>query len=147
MLRELQLEKEVICTGYLNQEELPDFYSAAEAFVFPSVYEAFGLPTLEAMACGTPVIASNRPAFPEVAGEAALLVDPEDWDAIANAIERVASDARLRQELRLAGLKRAREFSWQATAAQTLAVYQELAQGIQTSATGNPLTTVSDPAG
>jgi len=146
-LRELQLQQEVICTGYLNQEELPDFYSAAEVLVFPSIYESFGLPILEAMACGAPVVTSNRSACSEVAGGAALLVDPEDWEAIANAIERVLSDTGLREELRAAGFKRAKEFSWQATAAQTLAVYQELGQGIQSSATGNPLTAISNSAG
>ena len=79
------------------------------------------------MACGTPVIASNRPAFPEVAGDAAVLVDPEDWEAIATAIERILSDASLRERLRAAGLKRASAFNWRTTAAQTLAVYRELA--------------------
>lgn len=142
-LHELQLGEDVICTGNLNHEQLPDFYGAAEVFVFPSVYEAFGLPTLEAMACGTPVVASNRPAFSEVAGNAALLVEPEDWQAIASAIERVLSDTRLREQLRAAGLKRAREFSWQATAAETLAVYQELARGIQTRAAVSPRTAAS----
>jgi len=126
-LRELQLGEEVICTGNVSHEALPDFYSAAEVFVFPSIYEAFGLPTLEAMACGTPVVASNRPAFPEVAGDAALLIDPENWEAIATAIEKILSDASLRERLRAAGLKRASEFSWRTTAAQTLAVYRELA--------------------
>lgn len=139
-LQKLKLEHDVIFTGYVDQADLPDFYSAAEAFLFPSIFEAFGLPVLEAMACGTPVITSNRSACPEVAGGAALLVDPEDPEKISDAIERVLSDASLREQLRAAGLKRAREFSWKATAAQTLAVYQELAKEIQTGAT------VSDPA-
>lgn len=147
ILHDLQLEKEVICTGHLNHEELPDLYSAAEVFVFPSIFEAFGLPTLEAMACGTPVIASNRPAFPEVAGDAALLVDPDDWKAIADAIERVLYDSALCEHLRAAGIQRARQFSWQATAARTLAVYQELVYGIRTGVTGNHLIPAGNPLG
>jgi len=144
-LQKLKLEHDVILAGYVHQADLPDFYSAAEAFLFPSIFEAFGLPILEAMACGAPVITANRSACSEVAGGAALLVDPEDWEAIANAIQRVLWDARLREELRAAGLKRAREFSWQGTAAETLAIYQELAQGIQTKAAVSPLTAVSHP--
>lgn len=125
-LRELQLGEEVVCTGNVSHEELPDFYSVAEVFVFPSLYEAFGLPTLEAMACGAPVVAANCPAFPEVAGDAALLVDPEDTEALANAVGRVLSNTAVREQFRAAGLERARLFSWQATALQTLTVYREL---------------------
>ncbi len=127
-LDRLQLRDGIVCTGHLYEDDLPDLYNAAEVFLFPSVYEAFGLPTLEAMACGTPVIASKRPAFPEIAGDAALLVDPQNWESIAAGIEQVLSNASLSHGLRAAGLKRAAEFDWKTTAAETLAVYKELAQ-------------------
>jgi Glycosyltransferase len=91
-LRELGLEDRVIFTGYVPDEDLPAIYSAADLFVFPSLYEGFGLPVLEAMACGTPVVCSNTSSLPEVAGDAALLVDPTDVRALAGAIERVLTD-------------------------------------------------------
>ena len=93
-------------------ETLAAFYRLARAFVFPSLYEGFGLPPLEAMACGTPVVTSNVSSLPEVAGGAALLVDPYDVDAIADGIVRAVTDETLRADLIARGTERARSFSW-----------------------------------
>jgi glycosyltransferase involved in cell wall biosynthesis len=123
---ELRLEKEVIFTGRVPGEDLPFLYSGAGLFVFPSLNEGFGLPVLEAMACGTPVIASNRTSIPEVAGDAALLVDPGNNGELTDAIEAVLSDNALRDSLRNKGLERARLFSWERTARETLALYNEV---------------------
>jgi glycosyltransferase involved in cell wall biosynthesis len=100
------------------EEKLPSLYRGAEALVFPSLYEGFGLPVLEAMACGTPVVTSNVTAMPEVAADAALMVDPTSVDHIAKAMEEVLADGTLRQRLREKGLTRAAQFSWLRTVAQ-----------------------------
>lgn len=109
----------------VDEEELLYLYNGALALVLPSLYEGFGLPPLEAMACGTPVICSNRGSLPEVVGEAALLVEPE-VDEIAAGLERIWKDEQLRAELRRRGLQRAASFSWEKTAAETLNVYKEV---------------------
>ena len=106
---------------------LPAVYSAAGVLALPSLYEGFGLPVLEAMACGCPVVASDRPALPEVVGEAGLLIPAEDAGALAAALAGVLSDGRLREDLRRRGLARAREFSWQRTARETVEVYRRAA--------------------
>jgi glycosyltransferase involved in cell wall biosynthesis len=103
--------------GWIPEAQLPSLYRSADAIVFASLYEGFGLPVLEAMACGTPVITSNSTALPEVAGDAALLVDPTSVDQIAEAIRRVLSDSLLKQCLRSKGLMRAKQFSWASTVA------------------------------
>jgi glycosyltransferase involved in cell wall biosynthesis len=121
----LGLENNVLFTGYVGDADLPALYSAAAAFVFPSLYEGFGLPPLEAMACGAPVIASASSSLPEVVGDAALTADPHDIGGLAAAIERVVGDAELRAELRRRGIARAARFSWQRTARETLAAYQQ----------------------
>ena len=100
--------------------------SLAEFFVYPSLYEGFGLPILEAMACGTPVITSDISSMPEVAGGAAILVDPLSTESISNAIMTLARDEGKRSMLREGGLKRAREFSWEDTARRTLEVYSQV---------------------
>jgi glycosyltransferase involved in cell wall biosynthesis len=110
--------------GYVSDADLPLLYNLAEAFVFPSWREGFGLPPLEAMACGTPVVASDRPAMPEVLGEAALYAPPGDARAIAAALARVLSDGALWDELRRRGLAQAARYSWARTARETLAVYR-----------------------
>ena len=122
---QLGLEPYVHFTGYLPHDDLPALYSAAEAFVFPSLYEGFGLPPLEAMACGAPVLTSNVSSLPEVVGDAALTADPYDVGALAAAIERVLADEPLRAELRARGPARAAQFSWERAARETLGVYQQ----------------------
>ncbi len=125
-LRELGLEDEVLLPGYIADEDLPAVYSAASVFVFPSLYEGFGLPPLEAMACGTPVVCSSASSLPEVCDEAALLVEPTDVPALIQAMSRVLSDAPLRATLRARGLAQAAQFTWERTARETLAVYREV---------------------
>jgi len=111
--------------GHVPDADLPRLVNGAVAFVYPSLYEGFGLPPLEAMACGTPVITSNRSSLPEVVGDAALVVDPDDRAALADAMARVVSDAALREDLRARGLARARGYTWDETARRTIAVYEE----------------------
>jgi glycosyltransferase involved in cell wall biosynthesis len=106
------------------EADLPALYAGAQLFVFPSLYEGFGLPVLEAMACGAPVVCSNTSSLPEVAGDAALLVDPLDVNALAAAIGRVLGDAALADDMRQRGLRQAARFTWAHTAQQTLAVYR-----------------------
>jgi glycosyltransferase involved in cell wall biosynthesis len=125
-LSELALGERVKFTGYVEDADLPALYSAAAVFAFPSHYEGFGLPVLEAMACGTPVVCSNNSSLPEVVGDAALMVDPANDEAIAHALGLVLSDAGLAAQMRARGLERARCFSWQATAARAVAVYERL---------------------
>jgi glycosyltransferase involved in cell wall biosynthesis len=125
-LRELGLEDQVVLLGFVPDDDLPALYSAADLFVFPSLYEGFGLPALEAMACGTPVVASNASSLPEVVGEVGLLVDPHDVGGLAAAMERTLADERLRAEMRAKGLERARAFTWEKTARETLRVYAEV---------------------
>lgn len=125
---EMELGKRVIFPGYASDEDLPALYSGAELFVMPSLYEGFGLPVLEAMACGTPVVASNVSSLPEIAGDAALLADPADSASLARAIIRVLLDPARAAAMRERGLARARQFTWDACARQTLAVLREAAQ-------------------
>ncbi len=125
-VRSLGLEGTVHFPGFIDDDDLPAVYGGAALFVFPSLYEGFGLPLLEAMACGVPVVTSNVSSLPEVAGDAALLVDPRDVDGLAAAVSRALRDAGLRERLRAAGLARARQFSWQTTARLTLDTYASL---------------------
>ena len=127
-VRSLGLEGMVHFAGFVADDDLPAVYSGAALFVFASLYEGFGLPLLEAMACGVPVITSNVAAMPEVAGGAAMLVDPRDVDGLAAAIARLLRDDALRDRLRGAGLARARQFPWEATARLTLDAYASLAR-------------------
>ncbi len=123
-VEELGLEGQVMFPGYIPVSELPLWYNAAELFVYPSLYEGFGLPPLEAMACGTPVITANTSSLPEVVGEAGLTVDPLDVEGLAETMRRVLDDGALRQEMRERGLQRAKGFSWMKTAQETVQVYQ-----------------------
>jgi glycosyltransferase involved in cell wall biosynthesis len=118
----------VALPGYVARDDLPHLYSAAEVFVFPSLCEGFGLPALEAMACGAPVVTSDSSSLPEVIGEAGLLVNPEKEVEIAGAIDKLLSEADLRSQLSEAGKKHAGEFTWERTARETLAVYREAAK-------------------
>src|SRR5262249_7039810 len=118
------LRDSVQMTGYVEPEDLPALYGGAEAFVFPSFWEGFGLPVLEAMACGTPVVVSRVAALPEVAGEAAAWVDPSAPESIANGILEVITQPARRAELVALGIARARAFPWERTARQTLATYE-----------------------
>jgi glycosyltransferase involved in cell wall biosynthesis len=112
IIRSLNLEQSVIFAGVIPDDALPAFYRGALALIFPSLYEGFGLPALEAMACGTPVITSNTTSLPEVVGDAAILVDPLSINEIAESIERICRDKALRETLRERGLRRATMFSW-----------------------------------
>ncbi len=114
--------------GFIDAPDLPGLLGAARAFVWPSLYEGFGLPVLEAMACGTPVITSNTTSLPEVAGDAALLVDPCNEEAIAEAMTRLSQDNALRESLHVAGPARAAQFTWQRCAEETMAVYRRVAE-------------------
>ncbi|HUR34396.1 MAG TPA: glycosyltransferase family 1 protein [Vicinamibacterales bacterium] len=127
-VHQYQLHKYVRFLGYLPEETLAVMYRLAAVFVFPSLYEGFGLPPLEAMASGTPVVTSNVSSLPEVAGDAAQLVDPYDPDAIADGIYRVLADVDLRRELRRRGLARARQFSWEASVRRVREIYGEVAE-------------------
>jgi glycosyltransferase involved in cell wall biosynthesis len=122
-----KLHKHVRFLGFLPDETLAILYRLAAVFVFPSLYEGFGLPPLEAMASGTPVVTSNLSSMPEVAGDAAVLVDPYDVDAIKEGIKRVLTDARLREELVQKGLVRARDFSWERSVSRIREIYLETA--------------------
>ncbi|WP_286976322.1 glycosyltransferase family 4 protein [Acetomicrobium sp. UBA5826] len=115
--------------GYLPQEELPFLYSGADVFAFPSLWEGFGLPPLEAMACGTPVVTSNISSLPEVVGDAAILVDPNSAEEIADAIYQVLIDEHLALSLRSAGFTQATKFTWSNTALQTYKVYESTVKG------------------
>jgi len=126
ILRELDLEGRVIFTGHVPNANLPALYSGADLFVFPSLYEGFGLPPLEAMACGTPLVCSNAASLPEVVGDAAIMVDPYDVEGLAEAMRRVLADADLQAELRAKGLARAKRFTWERAARETVAVYREV---------------------
>ena len=126
-VRTLGLESAVVLPGFIDDDDLPAVYSGAAVFVFPSLYEGFGLPVLEAMACGAPVVTSNAASMTEVAGGAAMLVDPRDVAGLAVAVAQVLHDERLRERLRGAGLARARQFSWKTAARQTLDAYASLA--------------------
>jgi len=124
-IERLNLSEEVHLAGYVLQEDLPALYSGATIFLFPSLYEGFGMPILEAMACGTPVLTSNVTSLPEVAGDAAVQVDPLDVESIANGILRLVEDPTLRKLYVQKGLERVKEFTWEKTARETLAVYRK----------------------
>jgi glycosyltransferase involved in cell wall biosynthesis len=121
--RALRIEDEVLFPAWISPAELEGLWALADAFVFPSLYEGFGLPVLEAMARGVPVACSNASSLPEVAGEAALLFDPRDEAAIAGALQRLLSDRPLADRLRVLGVQRSREFTWERTARLTLESY------------------------
>jgi glycosyltransferase involved in cell wall biosynthesis len=123
-VKHMGLEGDVLFLGYVPDGDLMLLYNCARVFVYPSIYEGFGLPVVEAMACGTPVVTSNTSSLPEVAADAAILVDPHSEEQIADALRRVLLDPDLALSLSRKGLRRAKQFSWQQTAQDTVAVYQ-----------------------
>ena len=129
-IEEGRMKDSIILTGYVPQSDLPALYSGSICFVYPSYFEGFGLPPLEAMKCGTPVIAGNRTSLPEVVGDAGILVDPFDVNCIAAAIERLVDDPDLRQQLSVKGVARSRLFDWNETARRTLNVYEQVVGGL-----------------
>jgi glycosyltransferase involved in cell wall biosynthesis len=124
------VRRRVLATGYVSEEDKAALLAGAEALVYPSTYEGFGFPVLEAMAVGTPVLTSDRSSIPEVAGEAAVLVDPGTEEAIAEGIERVLTDAELRRRLKSDGPQRARSFTWDRTARGTAEALHAVAAGV-----------------
>lgn len=125
-VKQLNLENNIIFTGFVDDSELPLLLNAATLLVFPSLYEGFGIPPLEAMACGVPVIASNTSSIPEVVGSAALLFDPYIVEEIFTSLHRTLTDKQLRNELIQKGFERVKFFSWKNTARQTLEIYEEV---------------------
>jgi glycosyltransferase involved in cell wall biosynthesis len=126
----LGLAGAIIFPGYVMNKELPLWYNAATAVAYPSVYEGFGLPVLEAQACGTPVLTSNVSSLPEAAGDAALMVDPYDVDALAEGLNRLLTDEPLQHNLRERGLVHVRRFLWSNTALETARVYRQALSGV-----------------
>lgn len=118
------LKNRIIFTGYIPDEDLSAIYSGATAFIYPSLYEGFGLPPLEAMKCGTPVITSNTSSLPEVVGDAGIMINPKEQDTLCQAILDITNDSNLRAKLSQKGLERANQFSWQKCAEETVKVYQ-----------------------
>ena len=128
-IRRSGLAERIVVTGFVGEEDLAALYNAADLFVFPSFYEGFGLPVIEAMACGCAVVCSNAASLPEVADAAAILVDPQDTAEITRAMRDVLLDHELRERLKRHGLQRAGAFSWRETARRTLEVYYAVAEG------------------
>jgi len=126
LISERELQHRIFFTGHVDEETLACLYSGASAFVFPSLYEGFGLPILEAMACGCPVICSNAASMPEVAGEAALLINPTDEGALAYALDCVLTDSQLQQSMIQQGIKRTQQFSWRETAVKTMDIFHQV---------------------
>jgi glycosyltransferase involved in cell wall biosynthesis len=129
LVRQLGLSERVLFAGYVSEELLGWLYASARCFLYPTLYEGFGFPPLEAMTCGTPVITSNCTSVPEIAGDAAILVDPRSEKSIGDALVRLLGDEPLRRQLIERGREQARKFAWQNTVQKTLGVYEELSEG------------------
>lgn len=127
-IRQLNIEESIVFTGYVPDEDLPLLYSGATAFIYPSLYEGFGFPVLEAMACGVPTITSNVSSLLEVGGNAVLFIDPHNEESITNAIKRLLEDQVLRQSLIQAGAEQVQKFSFQRMAKEALQVYEKVMQ-------------------
>ena len=126
LIKKLHLEKRVIFTGYADDRDVPYLYGGSTALTFPSLYEGFGFPPLEAMACGTPVISSNTSSLPEVIGEAGILLPPKDKNIWAQKMVELSSNNKLSEKLKIAGIMQAKKFSWDETARKTIEVYEEV---------------------
>lgn len=124
LTKDPELKRRVFVTGFVEDDDLPALYSGALAFVYPSLYEGFGLPPLEAMRCRVPVITSNTSSLPEVVGDAGILIDPNDLDGLSHALERVSEDIELREDLGRRALLRSKEFSWERTVFETVSAYR-----------------------
>jgi glycosyltransferase involved in cell wall biosynthesis len=131
LVRDLKIEQKVRFLGRVTDHELVTLYSMADIFTFPSFFEGFGIPPIEAMACGAPVITSNTSSLPEVVGDAALLVDPHNVDELAHAITRLLQNEQLRADLRLKGYQRAQLYTWERSAQKMLRIYEQLYAGQQ----------------
>jgi glycosyltransferase involved in cell wall biosynthesis len=131
LARTLGVDERIECVSAATPHDLAQLYRGAQVFAFPSWYEGCGLPPLEAMACGTPVVASNRSSLPEILGDAPLFVDPSNPAALAEALTSVLSNDRLRIDLARRGVSRARQFSWETAARKMIAVYEDVANGEQ----------------
>jgi glycosyltransferase involved in cell wall biosynthesis len=126
LIKKLRLDDSVIFLDHIPEKDLPFLYNVADLFVFPSFYEGFGFPPLEAMACGTPVITSNTSSLPEVVGDAGIMVNPHDVDKLAEEMLKVLTKEGLRQDMINRGLERAKLFTWEKTAQETMSVYEEV---------------------
>lgn len=126
LVEKLGLQEEVIFVGYVSEGDITKYYNAADLFVYPSLYEGFGMPPLEAMACGTPVVTSNATSLPEVVADAALTLDPKDIDAFVDAMYNMLTDEKLREKMISKGLERAQLFKWEKSAADMRRVYEQL---------------------
>ncbi|MBU7025213.1 MAG: glycosyltransferase family 4 protein [Theionarchaea archaeon] len=126
---DVKKKEKIIMVGFVDRKDLISLYSGAEAFVFPSLHESFGMPILEAMGCGCPVVTSHEFSMPEVAGDAAVLVNPYSVDDITSGLKKVLTDLALREELREKGLKRVQEFSWERSAKEHWSIYEEVFNG------------------
>jgi glycosyltransferase involved in cell wall biosynthesis len=124
----LQISSQVVFTGFVEEDMLPLLYNGAELFVYPSFYEGFGLPPLEAMSCGTPVITSNVSSIPEVVGDAGILIDPYDTSNLMEALVNTLNDEQLKERLSKDGLVRASQYSWKRTASETLSAYKKISE-------------------
>jgi glycosyltransferase involved in cell wall biosynthesis len=136
LVEELRLQDLVRFTGYVDEVDLPALYSAAQVFVYPSLYEGFGLPPLEAMACGTPVVVSNSSSLPEVVADAGITHDPYDYQALAESVIKLFDDAAMHKHYQNAGLEQASRFSWERAARETQSVYDDLFYGKKRGARG-----------
>jgi len=124
LINELDLQDDIIFVGYVKEEDMPRWYNAADILVYPCTYAGFGLPPLEAMSCGTPVITSNTTSLPEVVGDAGLMVNPQNFELMADMIYNLLKDDELRNDMIIKGLKRAKMFSWDESAKKTLKIYK-----------------------
>jgi len=127
LIKKLGIEKEVIFTGFVGEKELAEWYNAADLFVYPCLYAGFGLPPLEAMACGTPVITSNSTSLPEVVGNAGIMINPRNINELTESMYKVLTDKDLRKNMAEKGLERAKIFDWGKSAEQTLLFYKKIA--------------------